>query len=285
MDVRALVVPYDTAQRGVRMGAGPLRLLELGLPAALAHRRGARVEIVTIDVPADPPPAEIRTAFELNRKLALLVADAAARRQLPVILTGNCASAIGVTAGLSGRDAMIAWFDAHADFNTPDTTTSGFLDGTSLATVVGHCWQQLARSVPGFEAVPEARVVLAGARDLDALEEARLGRSGVRRVAARDVPDGLARVSSEAAEGARGIYLHLDLDVLDPADGQVNRFPAPGGIEAGDLVAAIAALGRIRPILAVTLSAYDPGFDPDGRVGRAIVTIAEAAVSAAVAGA
>ena len=75
--------------------------------------------------------------------------------RFPLVLAGNCNAAVGVVAGL-GPGAAVLWCDAHADFNTPETTTGGFLDGMGLATVTGRCWTSMAARVPGF--VPVAKL-------------------------------------------------------------------------------------------------------------------------------
>ena len=69
---------------------------------------------------------------------------------VPVVLSGDCTTSLGVLAGLqrAGRDPGVVWFDAHADFNTPDTTTTGFTDGMGLAIAVGHCWKAWSKACP-----------------------------------------------------------------------------------------------------------------------------------------
>ena len=125
----------------------------------------------------------------------------------------------------------------------------------ALATVTGRCWTALAGRVPGFAPVDPSRVWLLGARDLDALEAEALRASPIRRVPASQMDAPLAEAAG-ALPGPR--YLHLDLDVLDPRDGRVNRFQAPDGVRADALVRLCAALATHAPPAAVTLSAYDP---------------------------
>lgn len=104
--------------------------------------------------------AELRTAFELQRQVAVAASDAHRRRQIPMLLSGNCNATIGLLAGLaeSHRRVGLVWFDAHGDFNTPETDPFGFLDGQALAMAVGRCWRALTRTVPGFAPLPERRV-------------------------------------------------------------------------------------------------------------------------------
>jgi arginase len=167
MQTHLIVVPYDSAVRGWRMGTGPERLLDAGLVDDL-RAAGHQVRIEYIEADSNPP-TEIRTAFDLNRALAGRVRDAREADALPVVLAGNCMTAVGTLAGLGGTPAVL-WFDAHGDFNTPETTASGFLDGMALAMLTGRCWANLVRTVHGFQPVPERDVVLLGARELDAGE-------------------------------------------------------------------------------------------------------------------
>ncbi len=175
MDVELLLVPYDTARRGWRCGAGPEHLVGAGLIDHL-HASGHRV-VGTQLIEDDPAqsPAEIRTAFELMRRLATAVRKARAAGHFPLILSGNCnVAAVGALSGLTPAARSVFWFDAHGESNTPDTTGSGFLDGMGLSINLGWCWRALAASVPGFQPVPVEATFLLGARDLDPLEAASL---------------------------------------------------------------------------------------------------------------
>lgn len=186
-DVRLITVPYDSGIRGWRMGAGPPHLLDGGLEARL-RARGHTVQTRWIEAPADPPPAEIRTTFQLAAGVADAVREARSAGAFPVILAGNCATAMGTLAGLADADPAIVWLDAHADFNTPETTRSGFLDGMALAIATGRCWTQMAAAIPGFRPVPEPRVLLAGTRDIDPAEAALLAPSPCTVLPPADLP-------------------------------------------------------------------------------------------------
>ena len=165
MEIRLLLVPYDSGQRNVRMGAGPEHLRAAGLEKHLAAQ-GHRVDSEVIEPASLNWRAEVQTSFELMRTVAEHVRAARIAKRFPVVLSGNCLAAVGVIAGL-GAGTGVLWIDAHGDFNTPQTTTSGFLDGMTLATATGQCWGELARSIEGFQPVPDNAVVLLGARDLD----------------------------------------------------------------------------------------------------------------------
>ena len=252
------------------MGAGPEHLLDNGLADALgsAGREGHPV----ILRPETVPTAEVATAFELNGQISGQVRDALADGQFPLVLSGNCNASIGTIAGAEGPG--VVWFDAHADFNTPETTTTGFTDGMGLAVAVGHCWQKMAGGVPGFSPVAEEDVLLAGIRDVQPAEEERLAASHVTVVeAARIGREGL-RALATALDGLKPrsgrVYLHLDLDVLDPAKaGRANEFAPKGGLGPDELLAALRMVRGRLEVAACGIASYDPALDGDGRVLRA----------------
>ena len=187
MEIRLLLVPYDSGQRNVRMGAGPEHLRAAGLEEHLAGQ-GHKVDVQVIEPASMNWRAEVQTSFELMRSVAEHVRAARADGRFPIVLSGNCLAAVGVIAGL-GAPTGVMWIDAHGDFNTPQTTMSGFLDGMTLATATGRCWVELARSIEGFEPVPDKAVVMFGTRDLDPGEASALARSGIVRLSAEAAPD------------------------------------------------------------------------------------------------
>src|SRR5215208_4203564 len=152
MDVQILQVPYDSAHRDLRMGSGPLHFTRNGLGQLL---KGYGHDVYLDSIESDSSfQAEIKTAFELCRLLAQRVRLACTSNRFPMVLSGNCNSCLGTIAGVGAEGLGIIWFDGHGDFNTPETTISGFLDGMGLATAVGLCWKALASSIQGFNPVP-----------------------------------------------------------------------------------------------------------------------------------
>jgi arginase len=113
------------ATRGSARAKGPRRLLEAGAEGLFAARGvGAAVERVD-------RAGEFRdtaaSAARVNRRLAEVVRGTIADRRLPIVVTGSCNSSLSVLAGFDHRHCGAVWLDAHADFNTPETTESGFL--------------------------------------------------------------------------------------------------------------------------------------------------------------
>ena len=206
MDIQLLLVPYDSGQRGWRCGAGPEHLVRAGLPAHL-QRQGHIVTAIHI-IEDDPayPPAEIRTAFELARRLATTVRSARTAGHFPLVLSGNCNTAVGTLSGLTPARRATFWFDAHGDCNTPETTTSGFLDGMGLAMTMGLCWHHLGATVPGFQPVAAEATFLLGARDLDPPEAALLQGSAITAIPVGQIS---GRAPGPPGKGAVGEYHRL----------------------------------------------------------------------------
>lgn len=279
MNVQLLTVPYDSAQRGLRMGAGPQHLLAAGFQEQLT-RAGHEVHPSRVEAQANGWRAEISTGFELLRAVAVEVRLARDAGRFPLVLAGNCLTAVGVRGGI-GPHTGVLWFDAHGDFNTPEITTSGFLDGMALATLTGRCWVELARSVPGFQPVPEQAALLVGARDLDPREAEALAASAVSQLAPPELREGLSGALRSLAGKVDGLYVHVDLDVLDPSEGRANGYAAPGGLRLADMEAALLEIGAAAPIVAATLASYDPRYDTEGRTCRAAFAIAAAVLAAA----
>lgn len=195
----------------------------------------------------------------VHARLADLVADAVGRGERPVSVVGDCCATLGVLAGLqrAGVDPVLLWLDAHSDFNTWETSPSGFLGGMPLAMLVGRGERTMAEAID-LEPIAERRVVLSDARDLDPGERDLLEGSRVlhlddpRVLLVEDLPDG-------------PLYVHLDPDVVDPEDAPGMGYPAAGGRRAGELREIFSQLAERREIAAVSLTTWNPELDEDGR--------------------
>ncbi len=280
MDIQLLAVPYDSGNRGRRMGAGPEALLDSGLQQTL-RAKGHRVQVKIAELPADAWHAEIQTSFELMRMLAAAVREARDWNRLPIVLAGNCNTAVGTLAGLGADSTGVVWFDAHADFNTPETTTSGFLDGTAVAILTGRCWTQLAATVPDFKPVSDDRICLVGTRDIDSLEGGLLDDSTVHIIPPRQLHSSLPQTLTAIAEHVDRIYVHLDLDVLDSGVASANKFAVSGGLTLEQMEYALSRIAETFRIAGISLTAYDPSADRDGSACKAAVSLISTAASLA----
>lgn len=228
MPVREILVPYHMGRRGVSVGLGPLRI---GSPSAS--------RTIVVD-------AGERTGWEaVNAELERHVRATLAAGEFPLVLAGNCNSALGTVAAMD--NPAVVWFDAHGDFNDEATTVSGALEGMSLTLVARRY-------------VAEEAIVLAGFRDLDPGERARLDRSRV-----LQVPD--ARLESSPLP-AGSVYVHIDLDVLDPSISPGVNFQAPGGLTEERLVGALAAVFERAGVRAAAIANHNPERDRRGLTQR-----------------
>jgi len=281
-------VPYDSGHFGQRMGRGPLRLVERGLAGAI-ERRGHQVDVVQVRLP-EGFATEVGSAAEIQHRLSGLVGAARAEGRFPLVLSGNCNTAVGTLAGIESAPGVsessatgVVWLDAHGDLNTPETSLSGFFDGTALSIVTGAAWRALAGTVPGFRPVAERNVVLVGARDFDLEEARRLERSEIAHLRPEALGNGSAALESALdtlAKRVRNVYLHIDLDVLDPSVARINQFAAPGGLTLAQVESLAAAVGRRCEIAAAALTAYDPDHDSDDRAAQAAEAVIEAVLGA-----
>jgi arginase len=278
MKVQFLLVPYDSGHREWRMGRGPSFLLRHGAGSgirALGHEVDAEyVEPSGVHNPNPPTSTEIATSFSLYREVAARVRAARDGGALPIVLGGNCGVTLGAVAG-DGPDTGVLWLDAHGDFNTPETTRSGFLDGMALAVLTGRCWRELAASIPGFVPTPDANVILAGVRDLDPAEEMLLEESEVnvvrgQAIRAAGVAAAIGPALDQLAGRVRRLHLHLDADVLDAGVARANMFAAPDGLTVAEL-AEVTRLAAARfEIASAAVTAYDPAIDTTASVPAAI---------------
>jgi arginase len=279
MRIQILQVPYDAGHRSVRMGSGPEHFIRNGVDEAL---RGSGHEVRTDIVEAVSSfRTEIKTAFELHKLVAERVRTASQRGNFPLVLSGNCNTSLGTITGIDPRDLGIIWFDGHADFNTPETTPHGSLDGMGLAMATGGCWRSMAQAIPDFRPVQEANVVLVGSRDIDRAERERLRQSDLTLVEAelvrrRGMREALGNVLDALRTRVRRVYVHLDLDVLDPDSAPANEFAPPNGLRLEELEEGIRMIQERFTLAAAGVASYDPEYDGEDQVLRTGVKLMEA---------
>ena len=145
-----------------------------------------------------------------------------------------------------------------------------------ISILVGRAWHTLAKSVPGFSPIPGSRIVLFGARDLEAAERALLEESGVQQMANVEQ---LKKVLPPLAKTVESNYVHVDLDVLDPSVATSNQWTPPDGISLETLLQAIKEVKTHATIAALGIASYDPELDRDGRALTAAVAVTEAVLA------
>src|SRR5215469_15629525 len=120
-------VPYAMGHQDNGGSKGPQRLIQAGAQKLLEARG---LPVTTVRVERGTPFRDTATgSCAINTQLARLVRQAHALGQLPLILAGSCDASLGILAGFEHTHCGVIWVDAHADFNTPDSTASGFFAG------------------------------------------------------------------------------------------------------------------------------------------------------------
>lgn len=267
--VTFIELPYDSAHYNERMGRGPIRLIETGLREQL---REHQPEVRPIRLP-EGFHTEAGAWVELQRLAVIAIRQSVAADSLPILLSGNCGpAALSAVSALGPQTTAVIWFDAHADFNTPETSASGFLDGMGLSILTGHCWRALAERFDGFAPVPEKNVILVGARDFDPAESALLKNSTITQTS--DVRS-LDKIIGALPRDVQKFYVHVDVDVLDESEGRANSYACPGGMSLDDLRSALNLIRSTEKIAAASLTSYDPADDQDGRIRTAIADLAK----------
>ena len=252
MKVSLIYVYWPNQPGGVTWCDLPWALRERGLPKRLSDAGHEVIE--TMLVAADLYPEELASGIKLAGEIGEQVAKASGEGELPVILCGSCSlAAIGATVGLGGGDSLgIAWFDAHPDLNTPETSTSGLFEGMALAAATGFAWPAMARTHAGLTTPGHlSRCVLFGARDIDRAEQAVIERHKLSICANSD------ELISQLA-GVSQVYVHLDMDVHDPRQVSANAFAVPGGPSIETVREALVALETIS---CLTISGLDPAVE------------------------
>lgn len=232
-------------------------------PFVLDKAEDALREVAESDWVVNAPKLEQDTATarmaELYEPLAQFVERTVRAGKRPMSLVGDCCTTIGVVAGLqrAGVSPTLLWLDAHGDFNTWETTGSGFIGGMPLAMLVGRGEQTMVDAVR-MKNLAEEDVVLADARDLDVPERAALEKSNVLRLS--DLNEVLASERLHAP-----LYVHFDSDIVNPNDAPAQGYATAGGPSAQQMKEFFEALAKSGKVVAFSMCAWSPRLDTDGK--------------------
>ncbi|MBA2753197.1 MAG: arginase family protein [Chloroflexia bacterium] len=274
MPTRVIRVPYRYDEREEGLGAGPSALLGAGLVDRL---KSAGVEVagaVEVTLPDEEREAG-RTAVNiglLGAHTARATGDALDAGETVLVLAGDDTATIGVLAGLqrahgAGAAIGVVWFDAHGDFNTPETSYSGILAGMPvaiLAGLAGPLWRAAAGLAPPM---PTDRIVLGGVRELDHKEETLLRSTDATILTTQEVcaEEPLRRVVGRLAASVEWLWIHIDLDVLDPRHVPSASTPSPRGLEIDELVRGLRVVLTTGRVAVVSVAGLNPGGGERGK--------------------
>ena len=173
---------------------------------------------------------------------------------------GDCSVALAAVAHASrrtGGDLAVLWLDAHPDLNTPESSPSGGFAGMSLRAITGDGAEGLA--LDEATRVPPVRLVLGGIRAIDDEEGRFIDEHDVTVLTVEDLSDPTVVVAALEATGATQVFVHIDLDVLDPSALAGLSYPMPFGIDAADLAALLRAVAARFPLAGAAIAGFTPG--------------------------
>lgn len=211
-----------------------------------------------INNPTLPDGTVLERMGALYEPLAILVQTTLSQEERPVSIAGDCCTSLGVLAGLqrAGIDPTLIWFDAHGDFNTWETTPSGFLGGMPLAMLVGRGEQSLAARLD-LASLPEESVILSDGRELDPAEREALAGSDI-----LHLPDVVQLLKVDLPTGP--LWVHFDTDVIDAESAPAMNYPVGGGPALSQLKEVFSFIASSGRLAAVSLSSWNPDLDQDG---------------------
>ncbi len=238
MNIHLIGVPLDlgAGKRGTGLGPAAIRYAGMNLTPRLDEQLSKLghplIDEGNIPVPAFTFPPEdvgeaqlryLKPITDTCRQLAAMVARHCGPEDFPLLIGGDHSIAMGSIPGVvrARGPVGVIWIDAHADFNTAESTPSGNIHGMHLAALVGIGDRRLVELCGTGRTVDPTRVVIIGSRDLDPGEKAFLREVGVNVFTMKEIDRlGLAAVMEQAIElatrGTNGLHISFDMDAVDP---------------------------------------------------------------------
>lgn len=226
-----------------------------------------------------------------NANFADVVREGLQDNLITIGLEANCNDLLGMLSGLkydsdgNARKVGLVFYDSHGDFNVPETTLSGMLGGMPVAVAAGHALHNIRNTTGLVEPLPMSHIMWGGVRDLDPLEADRFREFEVRQVSVqdiRDISENFRKQYDEMAAAVDVVYVHVDMDVLEPEEVPGHRLTVPNGPSSKALAAAIGVMFENPKAVALGI-ASTPSFnaDPDGVSRQAALNLIEGAIKGA----
>jgi arginase len=283
VSAKALVgAPLYTIAAYEGMGAAPTALRRAGIVPALEVKADLG-DVVLSPLKKDTVEGTVRNLRHFKESTSMIYSKMkAVSAEQVIVLGGECSETVGSMAGLAdafgGKGGML-WMDAHGDFNTPESSPSGYIGGMCLALACGRSpglGIELGKNPPPLA---DERLVHVGSRALDEPEVNAFNSSPVMLFTAQAVrKKGAEEVGNEAARHLDNmsdwIACHLDLDVVDPRLIPAVSYPTPDGLSVNDVSTIIGALAGTRKLRVLEIAAYNAAKDKNGFSAKRIVDLA-----------
>ncbi len=279
-------------RRGVDMGPSAIRYAGLDERLRRIGREVVDRGDVGVAVPEavelfDPRARYLPQILETTDHIADLVEEVRRGGFVPLVLGGDHSVAMGTLGGMAraaGAPGGVLWVDAHADINTPETSTSGNVHGMPLAAALGRggpLFEQAGWPIPSVE-----RAALVGVRDLDEPERELLRSfegliftmSDLDRVGVETA----IRESLEYLRGSPWVHLSFDMDAVDPEHAPGVGTPVRGGLSYREAHLALELLAESELLDSLELVEVNPVLDRENETGRLAVELAASALGARI---
>ena len=288
VEVGILINPYAGDRAGPAIGDDAAAMMQ-GTAAAIAAAGGRIAREDTIALSAEDEKQYGRwNRFGLaSGHLADRAAANYRSELLNIGLYNNCSSLMGMLGGLRhGSDTPqrvgLVWIDAHGDYNTPETTLSGMLGGMPVAIATGDALTRMREQARLDEPLDKSRLVMVGVRDLDKLEAQRVERDQIPQISTEDVrelSDHFHAQIQRLTDVSDVVYVHVDLDVLDPAEVSGHPLTVPNGPTGAELGEAIRVMFTYPKTRALGIASYPHTNDPGQLTLKAVHKMIEGAIN------
>ncbi len=292
MQIDIIGVPIDLGadRRGVDMGPSAIRYAHLqtkleDLGYTVQDEGNVEVAIAEMCKITNSKMKYIDCIIPMSRRIAGAVATSVRAKNFPLVLGGDHSLSIGSVRG-AARDKKIGviWIDAHADFNTAETTPSGNIHGMSLSILAGQGDKSLVQlwdeNIP---VIDPSKIAIIGARDLDSGEKANLHKAGAMVMGMEQIDRyGMVSVIERAIERVSrdvdGIYLSLDMDALDPEHAPGVGTPVPAGLTQREAHLACELIAETNLLIGMDLVEVNPILDGQNKTAALAVEFALSAL-------
>lgn len=292
MKIDIIGVPIDLGadRRGVDMGPSAIRYAHLqrkleDLGYTVQDEGNVEVPIAEMCSITNPKLKYIDCIIPMSRRVAGAVATSVQGGRFPLVLGGDHSLSIGSVRGAARNKKLgVIWIDAHADFNTAETTPSGNIHGMSLALLAGQGDPSLVKlwdePIP---VIDPKKIAIIGARDLDSGEKVNLQNAGAMVLGMEQIDRyGMVSMVEKAIEHVSrdvdGIWLSLDLDALDPQHAPGVGTPVPAGLTQREAHLACELIAETGKLIGMDLVEVNPILDVQNQTAALAVEFALSAL-------
>ena len=282
--IEVIGIPMDLGQtlRGVDLGPGALRYA--GLRSRLRSLDYDLIDHGNLPVPIRDalPDIQQKNYLPAIRDVCVMAYEAARavaeRKNFALFLGGDHSIAIGTIGGITHYGpAGLLYVDAHGDFNTPESSSTGNIHGMALATLIGQGQPELVGIGRNGPKLKPEDVILLGVRELDTPEQQALKKSGVTVFTMRDIDErGISSVANEALQCLKPKRLHvsLDVDAIDPVEAPGVGTAVPGGLSYREALLLCEIIADTQRMVSLDIVEINPILDHQNRTAQVAADLA-----------